>query len=151
MFFIGQKSFVNCRLPVKQRQPAALHGEDRMVIEYDGEDRSGLFSFSALTDVSFHRRPGWFLMLWAKNRCCHDNTAWWDSTSWNSEKPSTVSPRSLRVKRMHPRSSLEDWPNPVQKLAVDLGKANCREEDMKRYSCFFILCESTAMLVLKKT
>ena len=90
-------------------------------------------------------------MLSAKNRLCHDNTAWWDSKSWNFEKPSTASPSSLRVKRMHPRSSLEDWPNPVQKLAVDLGKANCREEDMKRYSCFFILCESTAMLVLKKT
>ena len=62
-------------------------------------------------------------MLSAKNKLCHDNTAWWDSKSWNSEKPSTASPRSLRGKRMHPRSSLQDGPNPRQKFVVDLGKA----------------------------
>ena len=66
---------------------------------------------------------------------CHDKTAWWDSKSWNSEKPGTASPRSLRVKRMNPRSSLLDWPNPGQKCVADSGKANCRQENMKRYSC----------------
>ena len=94
--------------------------------------------------------PTALVMLRAKNKLCHDNTAWWDSKSWNSEKPSTASPRSLRVKRMHPRNSLRDWPNPGQKFVADLGKANCREENMKRYSCLFTLCISTAMLVSKK-
>ena len=71
-----------------------------------------------MTGRSFHYRQPWLVLdavgpLWAENKLCHDNTAWWDSKSWNSEKPSTASPRSLRVKRMNPRSSLrglaESW------------------------------------------
>ena len=108
-----------------------------------------------MAGVSFHYRQPLLVLdavgpLWAENKLCHDNTAWWDSKSWNSEKPSTAAPRSLRVKRMNPRSSLRDWPNPGQKCVVDSGKANCRQENMKRYSCLFTLCISTAMLVLKK-
>ena len=74
-------------------------------------------------------------MLWVKNKLCHDNTAWWDSKSWNSEKPSTASPRSLRVKRMNPRSSLQDWPNPAQKWSgCREGKLQTREHETLQLS-----------------
>ena len=111
---------------------AVLHSRDRMARIWSTVDMKRYFWVSCqvdqlkdcstegiriwLADHFTTDSPGWFFMLSAKNKLCHDNTAWWDSKSWNSEKPSTASPRSLRVKRMNPRSSLQDWPNPAPEM-----------------------------------